>query len=221
MEENAFCAQDQDENGYIGTCMGDSGGPLVVKVNESDNHYDLLGITSYGYGIGSGPLCTSASVAVFGDVSYFLNKDGWLKTALQNGATCGGNPIIPQTKLSESLVGFKYKEIYISEENCKRMCSENPKCEDMLWTEKPNYNCQMVGVKLKSSQPDQNWNYEACKHCLQTFFQEFPDILSKSKWSMQTFSLEIAKVLYQDNMFSYCNKCLELIPLTLLSNIMK
>jgi len=40
------------------TCQGDSGGPLVVK---SGNHWQLIGLTSWGYGCGNGGVYTRAS----------------------------------------------------------------------------------------------------------------------------------------------------------------
>jgi len=52
-----ICAGVSGEN--KDTCQGDSGGPLVAK--HADNHWYLIGLTSWGYGCGDGGVYTRTS----------------------------------------------------------------------------------------------------------------------------------------------------------------
>ena len=72
----------------------DSGGAVVAQVDGE--HYELVGITSYGNecGLPDWP-------GVYADVNYFLRSDGWLQKALLDGKPFGGEPIIPSTKSSQ------------------------------------------------------------------------------------------------------------------------
>ena len=52
------CAGETGQN--KDTCQGDSGGPLVVQ-HASDKKWNLVGLTSWGYGCGDGGVYTRVS----------------------------------------------------------------------------------------------------------------------------------------------------------------
>ena len=155
VEENGFCAQGEDDNGIIDTCNRDDGGPLVVQMGDNEKQYTHVGIVSYGKG------CALRNhPGVYGDVSYFLNTDGWLRTALLDGRTCGGEPIIPYPQsLKQSLVELNYQEIFITEGQCQKMCDKNPKCQDFKWSNDLENTCKMYGLSKIEQLTDNYYEY--------------------------------------------------------------
>ncbi|XP_062419046.1 ovochymase-2 [Pungitius pungitius] len=75
------------ERGGRDACQGDSGGPLVCPAGSGDNHWEVLGVTSWGKGCGrswgnnsSRPPSRRGSPGVFTDVRLLLP---WIKIKLR------------------------------------------------------------------------------------------------------------------------------------------
>jgi trypsin len=67
-----------ETGGNKDTCQGDSGGPLVAK--DSNGRWNVVGITSYGYGCNDGGVYTRVSNPF--NLTFFSAKKALIKTQI-------------------------------------------------------------------------------------------------------------------------------------------
>ncbi|KAJ8020947.1 Enteropeptidase [Holothuria leucospilota] len=120
-EEVMICAGKSE--GGIDTCQGDSGGPLICK-HPTDMTWDLVGITSWGYGC-----ARPNSPGVYTRVSKF--EDFINGIISESYLECSNGAVYTSNKLCDNIADCPNGE---DEENCPKMMSS-----DIIDITSPNY----------------------------------------------------------------------------------
>ncbi|MAV64293.1 MAG: hypothetical protein CBD97_00980, partial [Pelagibacteraceae bacterium TMED237] len=73
VSDNMLCAWGGSNGILTDTCQGDSGGPLFIQNSSGD--YELVGVTSWGYG------CAASTPGVYAEVTFATN---WIQDTIDN-----------------------------------------------------------------------------------------------------------------------------------------